>query len=161
TEVLVAAGGRAVRIEGEDLAAHELTEEHAVAQRRDPVVTVHDDTGSGLPAGHQRIAPPPFHNRVRHCGVAARVHGVDTATADEAEAAFPDVPAQVCAGRHGTDFLDRVLPDIRNVHGSRIAVPAEALRVAHTQGVDLAQRAVVTDERIVGRDAIPAVRAAR
>src|SRR5690606_11876852 len=43
----------------------------------------------------------------------------------------------------------------------RIAVPAEALRVAHTQGVDLAQRAVVTDERIVGRDTVLAVRAAR
>src|SRR5690606_30136115 len=104
---------------------------------------------------------PPLGDRIRHGRVAPGTADVHFRTADEAKAAFPVVPAEVRSPGDRAHLLDDVLPDVGEVHVAVFGVPAEALRVAHPVGVDLAERCVIpiVDERVVRRDAGLAVRA--
>jgi hypothetical protein len=70
-------------------------------------------------------------------------------------------PAEVVAGLDVVDGLDRVLADVAEEHARLTPpalVPAEPVRVAHADGVDLAQRAGRSHERVRRRDAVRTAR---
>ena len=79
------------------------------------------------------------------------------------EAPFPVVPPEVGSGRNESEFLHDVLTDVREKHVAVHGVPRETLRVAHTVGVDFAQRGCVpiSGERVAGRDPVLAIGAVR
>ena len=156
---VLAPGGQIVGGDVEDLAARAVTEEQQIRKLRDRTVAVDDHAGGGGAALQQRVELAVLDHRVVEAGLSAGVDQADGPAAEEAEAPFPVVPAEVGAGGDQAHLLDDVLSDVGDEQVAVADVPREALRIADPVGVDLPERigVAVAGEGIVGRDAVLSV----
>lgn len=156
-------------VRGQDPAVHEVAEDVLSAQCRRVLAAVDGASGNGaahigpaVPVGSRVVVVGGDRVGVAVLGVVggegkdagARVGGLLV----EYEGALALAPAEVVTDLDLVHRLDGVLAYVAEIHTVAAArVPAEAVRVPHAYGVDLAERTGLTDERVGRGDAVPAV----
>ena len=140
-----AQAGRRAKVIAEDISS---------AQSRDRAPAIDES------ANHRNaIAVIVLENGIDERGVGIRI-GRDGPVGVIEEASFLPPPTVVPSRLHDIDFLDRVLPDVSHEQPIRHGIKAETIGIPKTVSVNFIEPRHA-DERIAGRNAIPAVRADR